>query len=261
VTVSDSSFGSAMTWPDLKPSEIEYPSSDGEPMAESDATRRVMIELLTAAKYHFQRRDDVYVSGDLFVYFEEGNPSAVIAPDFFVVRGVPSGDRQTYKLWEEGKAPELAIEVTSPKSHIRDLGDKRAIYERLGVLEYYVFDPEGVGFSPPFRGFSLRDGNLVPIAPDERSDGELVFSSEVLGLELHGLGKHLRLIDPQTGEVLPAPDDLVQKMEEVTAHVDAATIRANAQEERANAEQARADAAEAELARLREELERRGSDS
>jgi Uma2 family endonuclease len=257
-----------MTSPDLKPTEVHYPSSDGEPMAESDRNRNVMIDLLTAGAYHFRDRDDVYVSGDLFVYFEEGNPAAVVAPDFFVVRGVPGGERRTYKLWEEGKAPELAIEVTSPKSHITDLGNKRAIYERLGVLEYYVFDPEGVDFIPPLRGFRLRDGNLVPVDPIEKPDGTLVYSSEVLDLELHANGKFLRLVNPRTGEQLPIPEDLVEKVraeseraeaereraEAERERAEAERERAEAERERAEAEKKRAEAAEAELARLRQEL-------
>ena len=101
---------------------------------------------------------------------------------------MPSGERRTYKIWKEGKAPELVIELTSRSTHLEDLGNKRAIYEALGVKEYYIFDPEGDRFDPPFRAFRLKGGNLVPLAPEIAPGGAAFFRSDVLNLELQGLG-------------------------------------------------------------------------
>ena len=100
-----------MSWPSLKPGEIEYPESDGQPVAETDRHRDLMFDLIAATRHHFRDVPDVYVSGNLFVYFVEGDPRECVAPDFFLVRGVPKGQRRTYKVWEEGKAPEVVIEV------------------------------------------------------------------------------------------------------------------------------------------------------
>ena len=166
-----------------------------------------------------------------------------MAPDYFVVRGVSDHQRRSYKIWEEGKGPELVVEFTSLKSHIKDLGDNPAIYERLGVLEYFVFDPHAVDFTPPFRGFRLEDGALMPMVPTEQSDGTVVYTTDVLGLEFHGLGQSLRLMNPDTGETLPLPDELRK-----TLRVESA---------RAEKAEARAEAAKAELARLREEFGRK----
>ncbi len=264
-----------MTWPQLKPpSAVAYPESDGKPMAESDLHRILMVDLIDAVDRRFQADPKFYVSGNLFIYYEEGHPEKVVAPDFFVVRGVPKGLRRVFKLWEEKKSPQLMIEVTSPSTHLEDLGNKRAIYEELKVQEYFIFDPEGGRFQPPFRGFTLKRGVLQPVAPAAVSSfgppdgtvaggGKIIYHSAVLGLELHGQGSSLRLIDPKTGDPLPTSRELEQLMEAEKKRAGAEKkhrriekIRADTQKKRANAEKYRADAAEKELSRLREELSR-----
>ncbi len=81
----------------LNPNVI-YPETDGEPVAESDFQRVPLTYAIEALQRYFQDQSDVYVSGDLFIYFEEGNPQAVVAPDVFVVFGVEKKPRRTYKL-------------------------------------------------------------------------------------------------------------------------------------------------------------------
>lgn len=94
--------------------EIEYPDADGKPMAESDQARKYLTYGTEVLRIYFQDRSDVYVSGNLFIYYEQGNPKAVIAPDVFVVFGVNKGDRRSYKTWEENnKAPDFVLEITS----------------------------------------------------------------------------------------------------------------------------------------------------
>src|SRR5712692_362625 len=89
---------------------IEYPSSDGLPMAESDSQRKPLTYAVEALDLYFQERADVYVSGNLFIYYEEGNPEAVVAPDVFVVFGAPKHRRSSYMLWNEPKAPDFVME-------------------------------------------------------------------------------------------------------------------------------------------------------
>ncbi len=228
-----------MTWPQLKhPSGIIYPESDGKPMAESDLHRTLMLDLIDVADRRFQSDLEFYVSGNLFIYYEEGHPEKAVAPDFFVVRGVRKGPRRVYKLWEEKKSPQLVIELTSPSTHLEDLGNKRAIYEELEVQEYFIFDPEGGRFQPAARGFALKQGAFQQIRPTLSEGGKTIFSSSVLGLELHGQGQSLRLVDPATGEALPTSKELERRLEQ---------------------EKRRAEAAEKELAKLREELARFGA--
>jgi Uma2 family endonuclease len=112
---------------------IVYPESDGEPVGETDDHRELMFALIFALK-NLLRTTVAYVAGNLFLYFEEGNPSAVVAPDVFVVFGIPQRNRRTYKTWEHNnKGPDLVIELTSSKTRYEDLGNKRVIYAELGV--------------------------------------------------------------------------------------------------------------------------------
>jgi Uma2 family endonuclease len=252
-----------MAPPLLRRHEVEYPESDGKPMAETDYHLNLMAYLIDALRRRFRDDRAIYISGNNFVYYEEGNPSAVVSPDVYVVRGVPRGRRRTYKVWKEGKAPELVIELTSRSTHLEDLGNKRAIYEALGVKEYYIFDPEGDQFDPPFRAFRLQGGAMAPVAPRLTQDGAAVFRSDVVGLELHGRGTELRLVDPETGLALPTSLELASHVEDQERRIREERRRAEAQARQAAegklreaAERARAEAAEAELARLRQELER-----
>ena len=98
------------------PAAVEYPSSDGKPMAENDAQALTMIYARNALAAWFGSREDVYVSGDLLIYYEKGNPKVSIAPDVFVVYGVAKRRRMTYLLWEERKAPDFVLEVASPNT-------------------------------------------------------------------------------------------------------------------------------------------------
>ena len=246
-----------MAAPDLKPPVAFYPESDGTPMAETDLHRDLMLESIEAVKHHFRDAPDVYVSGNLFIYYEDGHPESVVSPDFFVVRGVPKGPRRIFKLWEENKSPGVVLELTSRSTHLEDLGNKRAIYEEIGVEEYFIYDPEGIKFQPQLRAWRLRDGILQPMPEVRRGAcGAQVFSSEVLGLELHGSKGALRWVDPGTAQPLPIPSELRERwMDEVRRAKDERQ-RAEAERARADREKQRADASDAENARLREELAR-----
>ena len=130
---------------------IDYPSADGLPLAESDFQRHPLIYAVEALRVHFQRRADVYVSGNLFLYYEEGNPQAVVAPDVFVVIGAEKRDRPSYLLWREPKAPDFVLEITSRSTRSADQGAKRGIYAFLEVGEYWQYDPTGDYLRPPLR--------------------------------------------------------------------------------------------------------------
>ena len=138
--------------------EVFYPESDGQPMAESDVHRDLMIDLIAMLREYFHDDPQVYISGNLFLYYQEGNPRRVVAPDVFVVKGVPGGRRRIYKLWEEGHPPDVVFEVTSPSTRGEDLRTKHALYARLGVTEYFLFDPLDEYLRPPFQGLSVGAG-------------------------------------------------------------------------------------------------------
>jgi Uma2 family endonuclease len=142
---------------------IDHPSSDGLPMAESDSQRKPLIYAIQALTVYFQERPDVYVLGNLFIYYEEGNPQAVVVPDVFVILGVAPYDRPSYMLWREPKAPDFIMEITSRSTRSDDQGAKRGIYAFLGVQEYWQYDPIGDYLMPPLQGLRLEGRNYQPL--------------------------------------------------------------------------------------------------
>ena len=223
---------------------VEYPTSDGKPMAESDIHLQVAIYVIQALQDHFEGQT-VYVAGNNFLYYEEGNPRACVSPDAYVVFGVTMALRDCYKAWEEGgKLPDVVFEFTSRSTRGDDLGRKRQRYEqRLGVQEYFLFDPRAEYLQPPLQGFRLEQGGYVPLEPVE---GRL--HSERLGLDLVQEGRWLRLWNPQTHQWL-----LTRR--EIREQAETARLRANEEAQRAAAAAAACAEAEAENARLRAELE------
>ena len=182
---------------------IVYPDSDGAPMAESDSARDYLTYSVEALQLYFQDRENVYVSGNLFIYYQQGSPSAVIAPDVFVIFGVEKKLRMSYKTWEENnRLPQFILEITSKTTQIQDEEDKPIKYARLGVREYFQYDPTGDYLNPQLKGATLSEGKYeskIAIKIDER-DYKIV--SEVLGLELHLRKGKLRFFDSTTGEYL-----------------------------------------------------------
>ena len=94
-------------------------------MAETDAQGIRLMYAVTGLRDYFRQRPDVYVSGNLLIYYEEGNKDASVAPDVFVVIGVPNHPRPTYRVWEEGKVPDFVLEITSRHTRDEDEGPKR----------------------------------------------------------------------------------------------------------------------------------------
>ncbi|MCB8945823.1 MAG: Uma2 family endonuclease [Ardenticatenaceae bacterium] len=182
---------------------VEYPESDGEPLAESDFQITWIVYLLNVLSYFFRQRDDVYVAGNLLIYYEEGYPPSSVAPDVFVIFGVSNHKRKTYKIWEEGQAPHFILEVLSPTTVLKDRGDKKGLYEFLGVQEYFLFDPVGnLISSPPLQGYQLVEGIYQPISSTTLPNDDITLTSHVLDLELHTKNGELRLFNPQTQQYL-----------------------------------------------------------
>lgn len=216
---------------------VFYPESDGQPF-DGDLHRDLTAYLIRALGRRYRDEPDVYVTGNLFLYFSKGNPRAVVAPDLFLVKGVPKGRRRIYKLWEEGRVPSLVIELTSDSTPDEDAFKKKDIYERLGVAEYFLFDPYKDYLRPSLQGHRLTDGRYRPIEPE--ADGSL--RSLTTGLLLRREGEMLRLVDGVTGEPLPWEEEVDDEFARERAARRAAEERVRILEE--------------EVARLRRELKR-----
>ena len=178
--------------------QIYYPESDGQPMAETDVHREQMTYLIESFQTHFAGRDDVYATGNIMFYYEEGNPKKCFSPDVMVCFGVEKGFRRVYKFWEETVMPQVVFEISSRKTWGDDLHRKLNLCDRLGTLEYYIFDPEYDYLPEPIAVFKRVDGELQQI----EIEGNEVFS-ETVGLKLVDTGTGLRLFDPQTNAFIP----------------------------------------------------------
>ena len=191
----------------LPPVAIDYPSGDGRPLAENDFQRAAILYAIGALQVYFALRADVYVSGELLIYYMEGNPRVSVAPDTFVVFGVENRKRMNYKTWEEGKGPDFVLEVVSPSTWREDVGPKRSVYAGLGVREYFLYDPTGQRLSPRLQGYRLVGGEYERLPAVESMDRRLTLHSETLGLALWAKGEKMRFRDPATDEDLLSHDE------------------------------------------------------
>lgn len=211
--------------------DIEYPESDGNPMGETDLHRYWMRRLYDILHFHV-RNKQMYVASDLLLYYEEGDVQKYVVPDLFVVKDSDPGFRRTFKTWDEGRVPNVVVEVTSKWTRTEDETYKPHRYEMIGVRELFLYDPTGDYLTDQLQGFRLLDDGYGRIEPD--GDGAIV--SEELGLRLRLESNDLIISDKATGAVLPT---------------EAESERAAKESERAARE-----AAEEEVRRLREELDR-----
>jgi Uma2 family endonuclease len=220
--------------------DVTYPDSDGLPMAESDAARDYLIYSVEALDGYFQNHPDVYVSGNLFVYYEQGNPKAVVAPDVFVVFGVEKKKRPSYKVWEEqDKIPNFVLEITSKGTASEDRGTKKGLYAYLGVNEYFQYDPAADYLKPSLQGFRLVEGNYSPILGQAIGDRLSIFS-EVLRLELWlEADGEMRFYSPTTGAKLLSPKEM-RKAKNEAEHARCEAERAKDEAEHARYEAERA---------------------
>lgn len=190
-----------------------YPTRDGRPMGETDLHRRIMFDLINRLERHYAGQQ-VYVSGNLLLFYEPGNKRKHLSPDVLVTTGLRPGLRLNYILWQEGLPPNIVIEVTSKTTRKEDLEKKFAISQNIiRVPEYFLFDPYGEYLDPPLQGHRLKRGRYVPIA--RLRDGRL--HCEQLGLDLVPEYRSLALVDRKTGERLKSADELAdERADEVT---------------------------------------------
>jgi len=226
--------------PTARSTEIVYPSSDGEPLAETSVHVDAIIDAVVILRQLLA--DRAIVLADQFLYYAQGFPKLRVAPDIMVIFDVPPGARDNYKTWEEGQVPAVIFEITSEGTRKQDQDSKKTLYEQLEVQEYWLFDPKGEWIPEQLRGYRLQGDGYAAIA-----DGR----SEPLQLRLQVDGALIGFYREDTGEKLLAPSELVQALRAETL------ARQNA-EERAEQERQRADRAESQVARLQAQLKALG---
>jgi Uma2 family endonuclease len=234
--------------------EIFYPSSDGEPLAESYDHLYVIMTTLAMLLAHLKGQQAT-VLADQFLYYAQGFPRLRVAPDVMVIFNVEPGGRDNYKIWEEGQVPSVIFEMTSPGTRSKDDVEKKELYQGLGVTEYWQFDPRGEWIPEYLRGFRLQGDEepaYVPIK-DNRS--------EVLQLQLVVEGKIIGFYRLDDGVKLLPLAELNIALEQQTKQIEAEAQRAEAAEQRAEAAEQRADREaqrtqelEAQIARYQQRL-------
>jgi Uma2 family endonuclease len=191
------------------PADPLYPDSDGKPMGETEYHILAITHLYEVLRPWFRLREGFHVAANMLLYYEQGNPSAVRGPDVMVSKAVRGKHfRRSFRTWEEGVAPAVIIEVTSTKTKDEDQLEKSAVYARIGVKEYFLFDPIGEYLHPRLQGFRLVKGVYVPIK--SRAAGRL--SSRELSLDFVIDAHLLRVIDPKTGRRLPTREEQQEQL-------------------------------------------------
>lgn len=244
------------------PTEDEelYPDSDGKPMAVSDVHRRILMRTLQVLDTHFAERPEVYVSGDILMYYVEGDPRKSVSPDVLVAFGLGKKPRRSYLVWKEGKVPDFVMEFSSKGPYRNDLGSKMELYASLGIQDYFLYDAEGLYLPSPIMGFTLTDGSYVPISAGR--DGSL--HSTALDLDFCVGDVGLGIYDPIGDNWLQTPAESAlrrakkaeTRAEQEAERAEMAEIRAEMAETRAEQEVVARQQAETEIARLQEELAR-----
>ena len=212
------------------PLQIDYPDSDGQPMADNTLQFQWIVTLKENLELQFSDRADVFVAGDLLWYPIQGNNQIRRAPDVLVALGRPKGKRGSYRQWQENNiAPQVVFEVLSPGNTLAEMALKWQFYEHYGVKEYYLYDPD----KNDLTGWQ-RQANKLTVIPDIDQ-----WQSPLLGIRWQ--------LTPETWQIFRTTGEPFFTFLELDQ-------RYQLEKRRADQEKERADNAEAELNRLRELL-------
>ncbi|MBW4632739.1 MAG: Uma2 family endonuclease [Iphinoe sp. HA4291-MV1] len=211
-------------------SEVIYPDSDGKPMADNTKQFRWIVTIKENLEWLFADDPNVFIAGDLLWYPVEGNNKTCQAPDAMVVFGRPKRDRGSYKQWEEANIPpQVVFEILSPGNKRAEMNRKLLFYDRFGVEEYYLYDPDHNHLS----GWLRNEGFLDVIDPINQ------WISPRLQIRFDFVSPQLQIFYPDGTRFL-SYTEIAQQAEEA--------------QQRAQEAQQRAEQAEARVAKLAERL-------
>jgi len=214
----------SLTSTDPQSTTVVYPSSDGEPVAETYVHFYALLVTLDVLRQYLTGRQATVLANQ-FLYYAQGFPKLRVAPDVMVIFDVAPGGRDNYKIWEEGQVPSVIFELTSEGTREQDKIFKKTLYEQLGVQEYWLFDPKGEWIEGQLQGYRLRGDLYEPI-----TDGR----SEPLQLRLQPEGELLTFYREDTGEKLLAPEELAQALEQSQVQIEAEKLKAEQERQRAD---------------------------
>ncbi len=191
-----------------------YPEQREDDMGETSFHYKLIADLMQMLRVFFQKRDDVFLTSNMNLYYVEGNPDKWLAPDILAAFNVPNYDRRVYKLWEEKIFPQVVFEIASDRTWKKDIGEKLALYEDLGAEEYYILDCEFKYLPEPMTAFHRHGEKLL-----QENVGDNRILSSNLGLEIVQAEKIFRLFDPEKNEFLRTLDEAESEVERLKAEI------------------------------------------
>lgn len=201
--------------PQVSDEDVYYPSTDPNAVPETDIHFILIANLVLILRNFLENRSDANVFGDIMFYYEPGNPKKFVAPDVMICLDINKTPRRVYKLSDEQSVPSVIIEIASENTWREDLTRKFALYQSLGVKEYYVFDPEYRHLAQPLLAFHLdKNGELA-----EKSVKQGRIFSKILNLELVDTGETLRLFNLETKEFLMTLNEIQTENEKLKAEL------------------------------------------
>lgn len=232
---------------------VIYPDSDGQPMADNTQQFRWITVIQGNLDWIFAQNDQVFVAGDLLWYPVEGDNKTRQAPDVMVVFGVAKGDRGSYMQWREGNiAPQVVFEILSPGNRLAEMLKKQMFYDRHGVEEYYIYDPD----RHDLNGFIRGEAPAKLLTPIESMEN---WVSPRLGIRFEFTETSLNLFQPN-GQPFLTYAELGEQLVNERSRAEAATQQAEAATQRAEEEHRRAEQERQRADRLAEQLRALGID-
>ena len=202
---------------------IAYPPNE-EPMADPIRLQDHLLAMLVPLVTFFNKIKSAFVFHNVFLYYRDGDVVRAVAPDLMIAFDIDINAlnvSNSYHIWATGKPPSFVLEVGSDSTAGRDLNEKRGIYAKIGVREYWLTDPpDGARYGFILKGLRLVNGEYVEIPMVEGPDGNIRGRSEVLGLDICWENGTLRFYDPETGEYLRNKDDLIADLAERDAEIE-----------------------------------------
>ena len=184
-------------------------------MGETSIHAKLINKLLAMLLQFFEQREDVFLSSNMNLYYEEKNPNKWYAPDLLIAFGVPNHERSSYQIWKENVFPQVIFEIASDRTWKTDVSEKLELYGVFGAEEYYILDPEFDFLPAPMLAFHRQNGRLLsaPIA-DNR-----IFSPR-LGLEIVRTKNTFRLFNPNTTEFLRTLEEAESELDRLKAEIE-----------------------------------------
>ena len=204
--------------------DVIYPDSDGQPMSDNTKQFRWILIVQQNLAWLFADDPNVFIAGDLLWYPVEGDNKIRVGPDVMVVFGRPKEDRGSYQQWEEESiAPQVVFEILSPGNRLTEMNKKQVFYDRHGVDEYYLYDPERNDFS----GWMRSEGRLDVIDAIDN------WVSPRLGIRFDSSGEELQIYRPD-GEPFTSYEEVSRSLEQAEQRAEQERLRAEQAEQRAS---------------------------